>query len=362
MSIPIKPFTFSNGTSADAIEVNADYDALYSWAAGNVESDNIKSASIYDSDINWGTGSNQISAVDLPVADAGSFFTGTNTETALQEIGAGMVPVGSIIPFYDLGGLCTFTAANWEYCNGAAVVSATSPIVGQTKPDLSGRYLVGFSAAGTEGGGDIGTEPWATPAVGNTTHQVNLTHTHTISHNHTLSAHTHAGPSHSHTGPSHTHTTDIASFTSGAGTAHDHSGPSHTHSFSDSFSISSSGNHIHSSDAGASGGWIESSSPGRYTDAADGDHTHTGSVSGTTGAGGTGNTGTENAHTHAVNPPSTTSAAAGTGATGPSGTDATGVPSTDQTGTDATASTSALSATQSIQPRSIRVRYIMRVL
>lgn len=41
-----------------------------------------------DTHIDWGTGAAQVSAVDLPIADSGSHYTGTEVETALQEIGA----------------------------------------------------------------------------------------------------------------------------------------------------------------------------------------------------------------------------------------------------------------------------------
>jgi hypothetical protein len=35
--------------------------------------------------VNWGTGASQVSAVDMPIADAGSIILGVNVETALQE-------------------------------------------------------------------------------------------------------------------------------------------------------------------------------------------------------------------------------------------------------------------------------------
>jgi len=103
---------------------------------------------------------------------------------------------------------------------------------------------------------------------------------------------------HTHTGPSHTHT-----------------GPSHTHSFSDSFSGITAGS--------APSAYFINNGQVDHAVASSG-HTHafSGSVSGTTGSGGTGNTG-----------------AGGTGNTGAGG-----------------------SATQSIQPRSISVRFIMRIL
>jgi len=42
---------------------------------------------IKDTHIDWGTGANQVSAVDLPIADAGSYFVGTDVEAVLQEAG-----------------------------------------------------------------------------------------------------------------------------------------------------------------------------------------------------------------------------------------------------------------------------------
>lgn len=100
------------------------------------------------------------------------------------------VPVGTIIPFYDFNALVAFSPATWAYCDGSVIADAGSPINGQTLPDLSGRYLVGF---GTDGGGDIDTAAWATAAVGNAGHTVNLQHSHTVnSHSHTVDSHNHS--------------------------------------------------------------------------------------------------------------------------------------------------------------------------
>ena len=41
---------------------------------------------VKDSMVDWGTGAGQVSAVDIPIADSGSHFTGEEVETALQEI------------------------------------------------------------------------------------------------------------------------------------------------------------------------------------------------------------------------------------------------------------------------------------
>ena len=119
---------------------------------------------------------------------------------------AGTVPIGTIVPFQDFGGLVTFDTAIWKYCDGTAIPGApspTNPLGGQFTEDMSGRYLIGF---GTVGGGNIGTDPWATPAVGNAGWTTNIQHSHTVNnHTHDLSNHAHnAG---TYVAASHTHGT-----------------------------------------------------------------------------------------------------------------------------------------------------------
>ena len=46
----------------------------------------VKADGINDLHIDWGTGTNQVSAVDLPIADANSVITATEVEGALQEL------------------------------------------------------------------------------------------------------------------------------------------------------------------------------------------------------------------------------------------------------------------------------------
>jgi hypothetical protein len=103
---------------------------------------------------------------------------------------ATICPVGTIIPFYDFNGNVTFDNTIWAYCDGSTVNSATSLIDGETLPDLSNRYLVGY---GTEGGTDIDSAAWNATAVGSASHQIDLEHTHVDGgHTHTLASHTHA--------------------------------------------------------------------------------------------------------------------------------------------------------------------------
>lgn len=208
----------------------------------------------------------------------------TNWDDEPDAVATDLVPVGSIMAFYDFNGLVTFNTDNWVYCDGTVLSDAASPLNGQTLPDLSGRYLVGF---GTDGGGDIDSAAWATAAVGNTSHQIDIAHTHT-------------GPNHSH----------------GVG----------SYQFK-TFEIVQTVGYLHSWKGYNSGGtaieiWKASTSGG--------------------------GTATDEGLTVMTNFGNTTVpfyTASGTGTSASDGTGATG---------------SSLSSTQSIQPRSLRVRFIMR--
>jgi hypothetical protein len=252
------------------------------------------------------------------------------------------VPVGAIIDHYDYNGALPLDTTHYKYCDGSTH-NFGGAVGTQTLPDLSNRYTVGF---GTEGGGDIDTAVWAITVVGNASHQINLQHDHTMPH---------------------THDTNIGSFTSGSDT-HNHgiSGSVSTYSGS----TSSNGSHAHEldnnfcyahlynnsssfdvqreymdgtsytadyqQDAGSLGSISTSHGYGigvtGLTDS-DGSHTHTFNHTHTDTFSIDSDT-----HSHAVDPPNTTSSAASSSTT-----------------------SSSLSTTQSIQPRSIRVRKAMRV-
>ena len=65
----------------------------------------VKADGINDTHIDFGTGANQVSGVDIPLADAGGYFTTDNVESALQQLGASITEVGQI---YTVGvGGCT---------------------------------------------------------------------------------------------------------------------------------------------------------------------------------------------------------------------------------------------------------------
>lgn len=101
--------------------------------------------------------------------------------------GAVSVPIGSIISWNDFNGVLALDP-NYRYCDGSVINAPGSPIDGLTTDDLSGAYIVGY---GTLGAGDIGTAPYDITPVGNPNHQIAINHTHSHSH-------THAGPSHTH--------------------------------------------------------------------------------------------------------------------------------------------------------------------
>ena len=440
-----KPYTFTDGTVAVAAEVNSDFDTLYTVVNGNLGTDNLATDSVdtdelvddsvNDDKIDWGTGTDQVSAVDVPIADAGSYYPTDQVESALQEISQGTtedswelnrsgtvvttltsdtsgtsrtwtfqdatdtvvglattdtltnktltspdvntpdidggtadgftsfgirssgaafdvklasteaiaadrtitvvlddanrtldftggnivaVPVGSIIPFYDFSGSLTFDTTNWAYCNGQD--KAVGALGSQTLPDLSGRYLVGYGtedgtgSTNTDGTKTLGSAVWNDNLDGNASHQVDLQHTHTGP------SHTHTGPSHTHTGPSHTHGYGTLQFTTGTlvGTANS--------SIFSMYNVSGTAVTVAQSSLIARGADAQF----ERTFLNNGAHTfYTKSGTGATGADGTGATGAD-----------------GTGATGAGGTGATG---------------SGGSATQNIQPRSVRVRYLMRI-
>lgn len=316
MAVIVYPFILTNGTVADANEVMADFNAITAQANGSLGPTNIDLTASYA----W-TGNHTFS--QNLVWYSGTAFTGTldhaNTANRVYTFpdasgtvllnsstgSGGTVPIGSIIPFYDFNALATFDTTNWKYCDGS-VVGGVGPLAAQTLPDLSGRYLVGF---GTDGGGDIDTAAWATAAVGNASHEINIAHTHTgPSHTHDMGNHTHNGAAHTHT--SGTLTFQVAETVLG-----------------DFYMNNGGGAGLISANETVAAG-VGAVVADNWPAGANSYYTYNGS----------GDTGSTSPGASGV-PSTNTTSASGTGATG-----------------------SSLSATQSIQPRSIRVRYIMRVL
>jgi len=100
-----------------------------------------------------------------------------------------LVPIGTIIPFYNYNNLVSYNADYWQLMNGETIDDALSPFDTQVATDMSGRYMVGF---GTDGDENMGTDPWSVTPAGNAAHQID------IRHNHSSASHSHSSASHSH--------------------------------------------------------------------------------------------------------------------------------------------------------------------
>jgi len=121
---------------------------------------------IKDQHIDFGTGANQVSAIDVPIADAGSLLDATEIENALQEIANARIPIGSTIgwlPGYFTNGsnggytgVSISLTDNYKECNGAALNDADSPIyngAGRYLPNITDdRFLMGNTSPGGIGG------------------------------------------------------------------------------------------------------------------------------------------------------------------------------------------------------------------
>jgi hypothetical protein len=133
-----------------------------------------------------------------------------------------IVPIGTIVAFYDFGVL-SFDTKTWAYCAGQVISDVDSPLNTIRLPDLSGRYLVGYGTEkpsatdDTDGNQDIGTAGFSRSLVGIQGSVYDFSHTHSHTHYHTLNSHTHTfghthGTYHNHA-MSHTHTLAIPAHT-----------------------------------------------------------------------------------------------------------------------------------------------------
>lgn len=104
--------------------------------------------SVKDVSIDWGTGSEQVSAVDVPIADGGGLITGTEVETALQEnrglIDTNITDIGTNVTAIGLNTAAVATSAGLsgslsdETGSGAAVFG-TGATIGT--PAISGGTI-----------------------------------------------------------------------------------------------------------------------------------------------------------------------------------------------------------------------------
>jgi hypothetical protein len=147
-----------------------------------VDADEIK-----DTMIDWGTGAGQVSAADVPIADAGTRFTGTEVEAALQELaGSGRttetvkanadaialinsVPTGATMMWWT-----ATPPTGWLICDGSSLLiadyAALSAVIRGTFGGADGThfYLPNFKGISPTGVGaqDINARTKTGPDLG----------------------------------------------------------------------------------------------------------------------------------------------------------------------------------------------------
>jgi hypothetical protein len=142
--------------STNSLYVKTDNASIEKDGSGNLR---VKADGINDLMVDWGTGTNQVSAVDVPIADAGGYTAQTEIEGALQEI----YSIGGFEKYVtdasvNKGDLCYFSSNNnlskmpissSHNGVGLAVAAATSPApVGLT---MFGKTLTGVLTSATAG-------------------------------------------------------------------------------------------------------------------------------------------------------------------------------------------------------------------
>jgi len=158
--------------------------------------------------------------------------------------GSVAVPVGGVIMWMNTAAasMNPTPPAGFEFCDGTAVVTVGSPLLGEIKPNLMITSAGG--AKGVARGADVNTAPYGvgTPLVqgGNDLH--NHTANSVSNHNHGMKNHSHSMQNHTHAsggGGNHTHSTSDAVQPTGGGATYQGGIFAHFHT------ISSSGSHTH---------------------------------------------------------------------------------------------------------------------
>ena len=211
-----------------------------------------------------------------------------------------VLPIGIVMMY---GGAAAPPGGKWALANGASLATVTYPdlfaIIGYTYggaggsfslPNLGGRVPVGPGSGVTLG------------STGGSADAAVVTHTHAIDHNHAAVTSAIQSADHTHAGAAHTHSLSVTGSTNTTG--------SHTHSFAPFAGfINGSDALLDIHDGGASQGYSLVSTPGNA-----GDHSHTVTASGTSGAASATTTGVNSVdHTHSVDVPNFTGTSGSTG-------------------------------------------------
>ena len=198
------PYTFANGTTIDAGQVNANFAAINTLGFANA------AQSGANSDIT------SISGLTTPLSVAQG---GTASTT-----GAGLaVPTGTVMAFAGAA-----APSGWIGCGGQAIsrttFAALFAVIGTSwgagdgnttfnVPDFRGRTLAGYDAGNATGrltGAYAGGANAGTPYSAGGEQAHTLTQTELVSHNHNVGdpGHNHTSPAHGHalTDPGHAHT------------------------------------------------------------------------------------------------------------------------------------------------------------
>ncbi len=102
----------------------------------------VKADGINDTHIDWGTGANQVSGVDVPLADAGNYFTTDNVEAALQQLAA------------NAGGLPEFTVDTGDVTAGDLVFISADDTVAPYATLSSSQLVAGIAMSS-----EVATDP-----------------------------------------------------------------------------------------------------------------------------------------------------------------------------------------------------------
>jgi len=120
VGVDIRADLLANGglaLSTNSLYVLTDDSSIEKDGSGNLQ---VKADGINDTHIDWGTGTNQVSAVDLPIADAGGYTDETEVEGALQEIYGELDSLGILEVTTDATGV---SKGDLVYFSGNNIVS-----------------------------------------------------------------------------------------------------------------------------------------------------------------------------------------------------------------------------------------------